>query len=142
MKELDDLYSKLRVRPALSEAKPHFGLLRGNSRTKPKQILSELFVVAEQLEDGGWEVTPRKVVFADEFERFVGQELPMGIGAHRQAMVIAAHRYLNEHWEIIACYLDFTHARLLWREPERPVWLGGERGDKKAQAHASSDAGS
>lgn len=123
---IEPLLPALKRVPKLQQPKYFFALRPGHNRIKKQEVLSERVLIAEQQEDGEWELRERPFLFAPQFQSFVGQSLPMGIGPHRPAMVCAIKRWANEDWEIVACYTDMKYPQLLWRE-ESPAWVTGER---------------
>ena len=126
------LEEALTRKPQLSGPKNIFKLRCGNAATPKHDSVSELLVVCRQREDLFWVAETQPFNFSDEFRRFVGMALPMGVGPHRPGMVLAMKRFANSDWEIAACYINVTYPVLLWRE-ERPRWFkGAVRGTSKA----------
>lgn len=127
--ELRSLFGRLYSKPQIKVPKKWFELRQGTGAVRENERLSEIAIVAEQTDELHWEADGVKFRFGDGFETFVGQALPMGIGPHRPGMILVAKRFGMKSWEVIACYLDFKHPKLLWRQPDKPRWLGGNNGN-------------
>jgi len=122
---IEKFLDALAVRPKLQGPRAVFNLRRGTVRTAVNPVISELVLIATQDEDLEWAYDTQPFLAGEDFESFVGMTLPMGIGKHRPAIIVAVQRFANPDWEILACYADLTYPRLLWREQE-PKWFKGD----------------
>lgn len=93
--------------------------IRATRRPAKNELLSSTALVRNEKGEAGY----CYINFDQPLVEKVGKVLPRGVSKEDPAVLSIRFYPRTQVWLIVAQYVSGEHETLLWKTPERPVWL-------------------